>query len=130
MLRTWGVVSAAVFKPMGVSKAALLTLELDLRSAKIGYEMRGVEWTTIDMDVGERGLQQGGRVGDPSSNALIYAGCILEGGVKEAGSDKSRSNSLDIQAPGISRRLLLSPEAMVRMVGSIPPLAEEMGWWW
>jgi len=113
-----------------MSKAALLTLGLDLRSAKIGYEVRGVEWTAIDMEVGERGLEQGGRVGDPSGNALIYADCILEGGVREAESDKSRSNSLDIQAPGISRRLLLSPEVMVRIAGLIPPLAEGTGWWW
>lgn len=117
-----------------MSKVALLTLGLGLRSAEIGYEVRGVEWTTIDMDVdvdvGERGSQQGGRVGDSSGDALIYVGCILEGGVREAGSDKSRSNSLDIQAPGISRRLLLSPEAMVRIAGSIPPLAEGTGWWW
>jgi hypothetical protein len=69
------------------------------------------------MDGSERGPQQGD---DSRSDLLIYAGCKLEGGVREAGSGKSRSDSLDIQAPGISRRLLPSPEAMVRVTRSSP----------
>ena len=103
-----------------MTKVALLTLGLDLRGPKVGYGARGVERTTIGMDGGGGGSQQGGRVGDSPNEVLIYAGCMLQGGVKEAGRDKSRSNSLDIQAPGISRELLLSPEAiLVRVTGQV-----------
>lgn len=65
------------------------------------------------MDECKRGSQEGGRVGG-SFNALIYAGCMLGCGVREAGEDKLRSNPVDIQAPGIPRRLFpSSSEAMV-----------------
>ena len=130
MLRTWGVASTAVFNSIGMIKVALLTLGLDLRGPKVGYEVRGVEWTTIGMDGGERESQQGGRVGESPNDVLIYVGCILGGGVREAGSGKSRSNSLNTQAPGISRKLLLSPEAIMQVTGSSPLLAERMGRWW
>ena len=92
--------------------------------------MRGVEWTAIGTSGSGRGSQEGGKVGDSFSDVLIYAGCILEGGVKGTGVDSSGSDSLDIQAPGVSRRLLPPPEAMARMTCSSPLPKERAGWWW
>ena len=69
---------------------------------------------------GGGGSQEGGGVNDPPSDVLIYAVRLLDGGVKETGSDRSRSNSLDSQAPGISRKLLLSPVAIVQVTFSSP----------
>lgn len=105
--------SAAAFKLTGIPKEPLLTLGSDSRGPKVGYEARGAGRTKIDMDGGKRGSQERGRVGDSFNGALIYAGCIPGCGVGEAGEDKFRSNSVDTQAPGISRRLLPSSEAMV-----------------
>jgi len=92
--------------------------------------VRGVEWTTIGVGEDGVGSQQGGAVSGSSNDVLIYAGCMLEGCVKETGGDNSRSNSLDIQAPGISRRLLPSLEAMFRVARLGPEGAKGMGWWW
>ena len=58
------------------------------------------------------GSQGRGKVGDSLRDVRIYAVGLLGSGVKGAGSDKSRSSSLEIQAPGISRKLLLSPVAI------------------
>jgi len=69
--------------------------------------------------MGGRGSQEGGRVGDPFNDLLIYTDFILEGGVRGTGSDESGSNSFDTQAPGIPRRLLPSSEAIVQVTCSI-----------
>lgn len=79
---------------------------------------------TIAADEGRGGSQevQGG-VGD--SSVLIYAARLLEGCVNENG---SRSNPLEIQAAGISRRVLLSPDAM-DLVTRSSPVRVKGGWW-
>lgn len=117
-------------EPAGIRKAALSTLRSDSRRPEVKYEARGVEWTTIGVDGDGRGSQRRGREGDSSNDVLIYAGSVLEGGVKEAGSDKSRSDVLDIQAPGIPRRLLPSSEAMIQATCSSPIRAKRTMWWW
>jgi len=113
-----------------MTKAAFLTLGFDLRGLKVGYEARGVEWTTIGTAGGGRESRRRGKVDGSFDDLLIYAGCLLEGGVKGAGRDKSRSNSLDIQAPGIPRMLLLSPEAIVQVTRTSRHPMEGKGWWW
>ena len=107
-----------------------MTLGSDLQDPKVEFVARGVEWTTIGVDGDGRGSQQEGRVGDSFNDGLIYADSMLEDGVKEPGGDKSRFNSLDIQAPGIPRRLLPSSEAMVQVTRSSPVWAKGMQWWW
>ena len=58
------------------------------------------------------GSQERGKVGGSFRDVRIYAVGLLGGGVNGADSDKSSSSSLEIQAPGISRKLLLSPVAI------------------
>lgn len=102
--------SAAVFKSTGATKEPLLTLGSDTRGPKVGCEVWGVGRAKTDMDGGS---QERGRAGGSFNGVLIYAGCIPGCGVGEAGEDKLVSNSVDTQAPGISRRLFPSSEAMV-----------------
>lgn len=116
----------AVLELTGMATVASMTARSDLRGPKVGYEARGVEWTAIGVEGDGRGAQRGEGVGDSFNDVLIYAGCILEGGVKGAGRDRSGSNSLDTQAPGISRRMLPSSEAIVQVTRSSQ--CERKGW--
>jgi hypothetical protein len=72
---------------------------------------------TIGVDGGGGGSREEGGVGN--SNDPIYAGRSVEDSVKETGRGGSRSDSLEIQAPGIRSRQVLSPDAMTRSQGQI-----------
>lgn len=106
--------STAIIEQTGIGKASSLT-PWSGPPPVWHREARGVE-CTIGAGVGRGGSREGG---SSSRVVLIYAVGVLEDGVKEVGSDKSKSNSLDIQAPGISRRLLISPDQSIAPMGPI-----------